>query len=508
MPILKSRHIPDRPEPPQISISKTEIKITKPAWIPQLQSPSIHSIITKAHTFELITSHSFLTALPETPRTMIDLDLSSIDVDTRTQEILLAAAEHDVATLKTLLREPGAASVQDVETGRTPLHAAIAACGPVVRQTQQFREFTPFAEDVKAGSNGNKADAGDVAGEDEEKPVDLEKAKETVRELFLAGAIWNDLDVNDETPGCLAWRLRQLELYELVVEAGVRAEMLMNLMGRYEKLEDEEDEDEDEEKGETTENNRDEVLEIDTADAYIEEKKVVNSVDYLNSTLTFQDDKLLDADANGVMMAWETSIMQLTASLLTPKPGLRILNIGLGMGIVDRFFAATSPAAHHIIEAHPAVLAQINSESSPLARDFGEQWQDANPGNNVVHQGRWQDIVPQLLEQGHVFDAIYFDTFGEDYSELKAFFSEYVVGLLDENGRFSFFNGLGADRRVCYDVYCRVVELDLSDAGFETEWRDVPVNDLGGEGEKEWKGVRRRYWTLDNYRLPICRFLG
>jgi protein arginine N-methyltransferase 2 len=81
-------------------------------------------------------------------------------------------------------------------------------------------------------------------------------------------------------------------------------------------------------------------------------------------------------------------------------------------------------------------------------------------------------------------------------------------GLLDEKGRFGFFNGLGADRKVCYDVYGKVVELDLCEAGMDVEWTDVEVGELGDEGEGEWKGVRRRYWTLGLYRLPVATFLG
>jgi hypothetical protein len=51
----------------------------------------------------------------------------AVSVDDTTQTILLAAANHDLETLKPLLRVPGAASVQDPETGFTPLHAAIQA---------------------------------------------------------------------------------------------------------------------------------------------------------------------------------------------------------------------------------------------------------------------------------------------------------------------------------------------------------------------------------------------
>lgn len=44
------------------------------------------------------------------------------------------------------------------------------------------------------------------------------------------------------------------------------------------------------------------------------------------------------------------------------------------------------------------------------------------------------------------------------------------------------------------------------EAGLETEWEDVKVPDLDETGE--WAGVRRRYWALENYRLPTCKFIG
>ncbi|ESZ98732.1 hypothetical protein SBOR_0970 [Sclerotinia borealis F-4128] len=419
----------------------------------------------------------------------------AIETDTTTQTILFAASNHDLPTLKPLLRVPGAASVQDPETGFTPLHAVIASC------------------------------------EDSPSPEDIEAAKATIKELFLSGAIWNDLDANNETPGCLAWRLGRKELYELIVDAGVRAEILMNLMGGYEELsDDDEDEEEDEveelEIGEDVEIvvEGDNVIAEDTAEEEasghtketeeeeeVEEAKAptkdVNSADYLRSKLEFTDDKLLDADANGVMMAWETSIMQRTVDLLIPLSSpLRILNIGFGMGIIDTMFASTSPASHHIIEAHPDVLAHLQTPG----HKFGKEWEASAPeeGSYKIHAGRWQEILPTLLEENLQFDVIYFDTFGESYMELKKFFSEYVIGLLSENGKFSFFNGLGADRKVCYDVYTKVSELDLCDAGLDVEWTEVDVEELGGEGEGEWKGVRRRYWVLDKYRLPVCTFMG
>ena len=51
-----------------------------------------------------------------------------------------------------------------------------------------------------------------------------------------------------------------------------------------------------------------------------------------------------------------------------------------------------------------------------------------------------------------------------------------------------------------------MVELDLFEAGFDTEWEEMPIPDLDANGE--WEGVRRKYWVLDTYRLPTCKFIG
>jgi protein arginine N-methyltransferase 2 len=315
--------------------------------------------------------------------------------------------------------------------------------------------------------------------------------------------------------------------YEAMVEAGIRAELLLSRLDGFEMLaqyeDDSEDEEQEEEGFEIIENENgdslqasmveieesapelvgadgmvpstDSVPELVQIDENGQETKVdVNSEDYLASELTFKGDRLLDADKNGVMMSWETDIMQKTVDRLCPEPGLRVLNVGHGMGIIDGIFQDKKVAVHHIIEAHPDVLARMRKDG----------WYE-KPGVKI-HEGRWQDVVPQLVEQNEVFDGIYFDTFAEEYKALKEFFTEYVIGLLDPEGRFGFFNGLGADRQVCYDVYTRVVEMDLFDAGMDTEFEDIRIPDLDEQGE--WEGVRRRYWALDNYRMPTCKFVG
>lgn len=95
--------------------------------------------------------------------------------------------------------------------------------------------------------------------------------------------------------------------------------------------------------------------------------------------------------------------------LMAPAEGLSILNVGYGLGIVDRLFQKTQPRAHVIIEAHPQVLQHM--------RETGVyDWP-----NVTVLEGRWQDFaagegLERLLEaaQGG-FDAVFVDTFAEGY---------------------------------------------------------------------------------------------
>ncbi|KAL5120900.1 Arginine N-methyltransferase 2 [Pleosporales sp. CAS-2024a] len=414
------------------------------------------------------------------------------ETDLLTQSILLAAANHDTASLRNLLRN-SSANVQDSETGFTPLHAAIAAC-------------EPDDQDGKAETNG---DTNGAVKRDEQK---MEAAVKTIKLLFENGAIWNDLDTNGETPGCIAHRLGLKELYELCVDAGVRAELLLSRLDEYQPLggvssDDEEDDAEEEEYAEQGVKNdmvgkgEDgiEVVHVNKGDAQGDES--TENPNYLASNLSFDRDRLLDADKNGVMMEWETRLMQQSADLLLPEPGLRVLNVGHGMAIIDSIFQEKKPKTHHIIEAHPHVLKRMKEQG----------WYE-KPGV-VIHEGRWQDIVPGLVGSNEMFDAIYFDTFAEEYKALRQFFSEYVIGMLDpaggangDGGKFGFFCGMGADRQVVYDVYNKIVEIDLFEAGFDTEWETIPVPDLDEQGE--WEGVRRKYWALPNYKLPTCSFIG
>lgn len=408
----------------------------------------------------------------------MDPTLLDLNVDIDAQEIILAASRHDVPKLRRLVRTHEAvarpANVKDPESGITPLHAAIEACEP-----EDERE-------VNGAPNGNYPQANGT----ETQSDTVRSAVETVKFLLGEGAIWNDLDANDETPGCVARRLGLRELYDMMVDAGVRAELLLNRLDGYEPLPEGDEEEEEQTEQAQSEPQSEEPTATATATTEPTDPSTTNT-QYLSSNLTIQPDRILDAAQNGVMMAWERDIMAKTAQKLLPRQGLRVLNIGHGMGIVDESFQTHSPSAHHIIEAHPDVLNEMKRKG----------W-DTKPGVRL-HEGRWQDILPALVGEGLQFDAIYYDTFAEGYTDFRDFFSEHVIGLLEQEGRWGYFNGMGADRQISYDVYQKVVEMDLFEAGFDVEWEEIPVPKLGCE----WEGVRRPYWVVENYRLPLCKYM-
>ncbi|KAJ4356017.1 Arginine N-methyltransferase 2 [Didymosphaeria variabile] len=382
------------------------------------------------------------------------------------KRIISAAERHDLPALKVLLKE-GSANVQDptATAATSPLHAAILSCGEA--------------------KDGKEAD-GD--------------AVQTVDLLLQNGAIWNDLNKEDETPGCVAHRLGQKKIYEKIVEAGVRAELLFAKMQALGLSGDDDVEDDDEileeqpaVKKQKVDKETVQVVQ-EAVDEEILDDVSKDNLAYLKSELRYRGHILFDESDNAVMMDWETEIMQRHAQTLIPKPGLKVMNVGHGMGIVDTAIQTHEPAQHHIIEGHPQVHQRLREQG----------WYDKP--NVIIHEGRWQDVLPKLVEQGVVLDAIYYDTFAEDYDAFKEFSSEYVIQLLAPEGRFGWYNGLGADRQICYDVYTKVSEIDLHEAGFDTEWEDIKVP-TGLHGSKQWEGTRRPYWTIDVYKLPVNTFV-
>ncbi|BEJ13436.1 hypothetical protein CspHIS471_0306100 [Cutaneotrichosporon sp. HIS471] len=305
-----------------------------------------------------------------------------------------------------------------------------------------------------------------------------------LRTLLRGGAVWNAVDHWGRTAGEVCLSLNDREGWEAIRNEGVRSEMLVHAM-----------------RGASG----------GAMTLRAEDKSSAgDNLAFLKSQLKWEmgedgRERVLDADGNGVMMGWEEPLMREHVRLMTDHicakdkggDGMSILNVGFGLGIVDRLFQATQPLHHVIIEAHPQVLAYMKSKGV-------YEW----PGVRVL-EGRWQDFVGERIGElieasgGMGFDAIFVDTFAEGYEDLKAFFEVLPDILEAEHGIFSFWNGLGATNPTIYAVSSSLAELHMDDVGLETTWHDVAIPQ--SLAEEVWRGVRRKYWELPGYRLPIAK---
>ncbi|KAI9030317.1 S-adenosyl-L-methionine-dependent methyltransferase [Hyaloraphidium curvatum] len=362
---------------------------------------------------------------------------------------------------------------------------------------------------------------------------------EVVKLLLDNGAQWNVVDDVYISAGDLARDNGHDELYEFMVTRGVETEFLIRV------LEDHDMEDADEEgEGEQADVDAEDVVdqeaaEADSSDApkkdedeftlpnpiFVNGKAVqppskpgtgTDLDTYLSKEVKYEDEhgRLLDANGNAIEMEWERIIMDKHAEVVAPVPGLSVVNVGFGMGMVDEALHKREPRLHTICEAHPVVLERI--KKTP--------WISELPADRIrILFGKWQDTLAEDLEP---FDGIFFDTFSEQYdNSLLPLHRDYLPRLLrrpdpskpgDRGGIYSFFNGLGSGNKFFHDVACRIAELDLEEFGFETEWVTWDFAGPDGEtaralgkdeGDKVWQGIRYDYWRLGNkYRCPIVRW--
>ncbi|KAG0666418.1 Arginine N-methyltransferase 2 [Maudiozyma exigua] len=311
--------------------------------------------------------------------------------------------------------------------------------------------------------------------------------------LFEYGAGWNFLDYENKSIGDLLLENgqgRESDLYKRVVEAGVSAELLLRKVngGDIEFLDGPMDVQEDEGNVEETPETKETVIDSDLTAS--------DPKTYLSTELEYTDGKLITKEnKDGVMMDWEDSIMKLAADTLffgatNPKEAT-VLNIGFGMGIIDTYIQEKNPAHHYICEAHPDVLAKMKQDG----------WYEKP--NVTILEGKWQDTLNKLLDDGSVFlDGIYYDTLSEHYQDMLDLY-DVIVGLIKPEGVFSFFNGLGADRPICYDVYKRIVELDVNNYGMNCEYTTIQI----GKQLPDWNDVKRSYYNCDYYYHPRISFM-
>lgn len=328
------------------------------------------------------------------------------------------------------------------------------------------------------------------------KDEELQVVMNMMNILFEYGAGWNFIDYEDKTVGDLFLernQTRESPLYKRLVEAGVSAELLLRKLNGcdVEFLDTTEPIDIGSEESVqiATDSQKQEPVDSDDDDATAANQHV-----YLKTELEYKDDALITKEnKDGVMMDWETKIMEIASETLFPDreaSSATVLNIGFGMGIIDTFIQARKPYRHYICEAHPDVLAKMKTDG----------WYEKD--NVVILEGRWQDTLNNLLDKGEVFfDGIYYDTFSEHYQDMLDLY-DVIVGLIKPEGVFSFFNGLGADRSLCYDVYKEIVEIDVATYGMKCDYTRYSLD----KQLPDWKDVKQSYFNCNYYYHPRITF--
>jgi hypothetical protein len=103
--------------------------------------------------------------------------------------------------------------------------------------------------------------------------------------------------------------------------------------------------------------------------------------------------------AHSVVEHWEQPIQQALANELCSTTGMRVIEVGYGLGMASRAIAAAHPLLHLIIEAHPEIARRAVNDCVGLR-------------NAVVVNAMWEVMMPELRSSR--FDALLFDSYPLD----------------------------------------------------------------------------------------------
>jgi len=138
---------------------------------------------------------------------------------------------------------------------------------------------------------------------------------------------------------------------------------------------------------------------------------------FKDTTLTFEDDKILTDDDREVMMSWEAPIMEKSAEYICESKG-DILEIGFGMGICADYIQSQGVNSHTIVEIHPQIIEKL------------KVWADGK-SNVAIVEGDWSSI-----ELGN-YDGIFLDTFGDDNLDK---FKDFVSSKAKSGAKVTYWN--------------------------------------------------------------------
>jgi len=162
-----------------------------------------------------------------------------------------------------------------------------------------------------------------------------------------------------------------------------------------------------------------------------------------------------------IMMDWETPLMEEHAKIICHSGG-DVLNIGHGMGIVDRFIQELNPRSHSIIEIHPDIQQKM----------LRENW-DLKPNVNLYF-GSWVDFLDELP----LMDGIFFDTL--ETHEFVDFIS-IAWKYLKPGGVFTFFNNnMSSPENEIFQPLIKDIILENYDVSVKTVL--IPNTDIDNRG--------------------------
>ena len=149
----------------------------------------------------------------------------------------------------------------------------------------------------------------------------------------------------------------------------------------------------------------------------------ISNMAFKDTTLTFEDDKILTDDDREVMMSWETPIMEKSAEYICQSKG-DILEIGFGMGICADYIQAEGVNSHTIVEIHPQIIEKLNIWAS-------------GKSNVTIVEGDWYSVNLDT------YDGIFLDTFGdENWSSFKPF----ALAKGKSGAKVTYWNSIAEDR--------------------------------------------------------------
>jgi spermidine synthase len=146
-----------------------------------------------------------------------------------------------------------------------------------------------------------------------------------------------------------------------------------------------------------------------------------NQKRFKDRDLTIDEHFIIDEYGQQVMGDWEIPMMKKHVDILNVK-GKDVLEIGFGMGISPTFFVESKPKSYTIVECHPTIIEKIY--------EWKQKYQDVDI---TIIEGEWFEKKDELK----TYDCIFYDIFDDWYEQE---FYDSVDEMLNEKGRFSFFN--------------------------------------------------------------------